>query len=134
MSNDARFIRNSMLHRALDVLSHGPLNEFDLKRAITFLSSMPRFNQHVIIPLTNNSMVKRREAVYHLTAAGEETLQTLGRIKVKLPSSAKFVPTGSYDGHELKMAAVRQGADNHMKLPSRVGDSLFYRDGRVEVV
>jgi len=134
MSNPAKFIRNSMLHRALDVLSHSPLNELDLKRAIGFSASVPRFNQHIMIPLTNNFMVKRRETVYHLTQTGEETLDTLGRIKIKLQSSTKFVPTGSYDGHELKGAAVRPGADNHMQLPSRVGNSLFYRDGRVEAV
>jgi hypothetical protein len=134
MSNPAKFIRNSMLHRALDTLSHSPLNEFDLKRSIGFSASMPRFNQHITIPLTNNHMVKRRETLYHITPAGEEALQTLGRLKIRMASTSKFVPTGSYDGHELKMAAVRQGADNHMKLPSRVGDSLFYRDGRVEVV
>jgi len=134
MSNEAKFFRNSMLHRALDVLSHSPLNELDLKRSIGFSASVPRFNQHIIIPLVNNNMVKRREAVYHLTSVGEDTLQTLGRIKIKLPSSTKFVPTGSYDGHELKVAAVRPGADNHMQLPSRVGDMLFYRDGRVEAL
>jgi hypothetical protein len=134
MSNPAKFIRNSMLHRALDVLSHSPLNELDLKRSIGFSASMPRFNQHIMIPLTNNSMVKRRETVYHITPAGEETLQTLGRIKIRMNSTTKFVPTGSYDGHELKVAAVRPGADNHMQLPSRVGDTLFYRDGRVEAL
>lgn len=134
MSNEARFIRNSMLHRALDVLSHAPLNELDLKRSIGFGASAPRFNQHIIIPLTNNNMIKRREAVYHLTHAGEETLQTLGRIKIRMPSTTKFVPTGSYDGKELKVSAVRHGADDHMMLPSRVGNELFYRDGRVEAV
>lgn len=134
MSNEARFIRNSMLHRALDVLSHSPLNELDLKRAIGFPASMPRFNQSIIIPLTNNNMIKRRETVYHLSPAGEETLQTLGRIKIRMTSTTKFVPTGSYNGHELKVAAVRQGADNHMMLPSRVGNTLFYRNGRVEAV
>lgn len=134
MSNPGKFIRNSMLHRALDVLSHAPLNELDLKRAIGFSASVPRFNQHILIPLQNNFMIQRREAVYHLTPAGEETLNALGRIKIRMPSSSKFVPVGSYDGKELKGAAVRPGADNHMSLPSRVGDQLFYRDGRVEAV
>ena len=134
MSNEARFIRNSMLHRALDVLSHAPLNELDLKRAIGFVASMPRFNQNIIIPLTNNNMIKRREAVYHLTQAGEDTLETLGRIKIKMPATTKFVPTGTYEGKELRLAAVRQGADDHMALPSRVGNELYYRDGRMGVV
>ena len=134
MSNDAKFIRNSMLHRALDVLSRTPMTEQELKRTIQFTSSVPRFNQHIIIPLTNNFMTKRRDSVYHLTQTGEDTLQTLGRIKIRMPSTEKFIPTGSYDGHELKVSAVRRGADDHMMLPSRVGDKLFYRDGRTEAL
>lgn len=134
MSNPAKFIRNSMLHRALDVLSHSPLNELDLKRSIGFAASMPRFNQHIMIPLTNNFMIKRRETLYYLTTAGEDTLQTLGRLKIRMSSTTKFVPTGSYDGKELKVSVVRHGADDHLKFPSRVGDSLHYRDGRMEAL
>jgi len=36
-----------------------------------------------------------------------------------------------YSGLELAEPAVRQGADDHMRLPSRRGDSLYYRDGLV---
>lgn len=134
MSNDARFFRNSMLHKALDVLSRTPMTEQELKRAIQFTASVPRFNQHIIIPLSNNGMTKRRDSVYHLTPVGEETLQTLGRIKIRMPNAGKFMPSGDYDGAELMIAAVRNGADDHMQLPSRVGDKLFYRDGRVEAL
>ena len=33
-----------------------------------------------------------------------------------------------YSGRELAEAAVRAGADDHMDLPSRRGDWLYYRD------
>ncbi len=33
-----------------------------------------------------------------------------------------------YSGAELAEPAVRRGADDHMKLPSRRGDTLYYRD------
>jgi hypothetical protein len=36
-----------------------------------------------------------------------------------------------YSGRELAESAVRQGADDHMRLPSRRGDSLYYRGGLV---
>jgi len=36
-----------------------------------------------------------------------------------------------YSGLELAEPAVRAGADDHMGLPSRQGDLLVYRDGRV---
>ena len=35
-----------------------------------------------------------------------------------------------YSGVELAEPAVRAGADDHMGLPSRRGDCLYYRDGR----
>lgn len=39
---------------------------------------------------------------------------------------------GHYVSTDLTGPAVRLGADNHMALPSRVGDRLRYRDGRVQ--
>jgi hypothetical protein len=134
MPNPSRYIKNSKLHQALDVLSRTPLNELDLKRKINFTASVPRFNVHVIIPLIADGMVKRVELLYKITSTGEETLRELGRIKAVLPATSKFVPTGSYDGKELTKAAVRASGDEHFKWPSRRGDMLFYRDGRVEAV
>lgn len=41
---------------------------------------------------------------------------------------------GSYHPHELSAPAVRLGADDHMKHPSRKGSTLQYRDGRKEKI
>ena len=41
---------------------------------------------------------------------------------------------GSYHPHELSAPAVRLGADDHMKYPSRKGSTLQYRDGRKEKI
>lgn len=41
---------------------------------------------------------------------------------------------GYYVSTELTGPAVRRGADNHMALPSRVGNQLHYRDGRVALL
>lgn len=39
----------------------------------------------------------------------------------------------SYDPREgMSAPAIRPGADDHMKYPSRHGDTLLYRDGRKE--
>ena len=127
-----RYTKNSKLHHALDVLSMSPLIELDLKRKINYTSSVPRFNQHVIIPLLTQKFIHREGPLYKITSAGDDMLRSLGRIKIKLPASSKFVPTGSYDGKELTKGAVRASGDDHFKWPSRRGDMLFYRDGRVE--
>lgn len=38
---------------------------------------------------------------------------------------------GKYTGAELRDPAIRPGADDARGLPSRVGDRLHYRGGRV---
>ena len=134
MPNPARFQKSSKLHQALDVLSREPLNELDLKRRINFDASVIRFNDGVIIPLVAGGYAKRVELVYRITKEGEELLNSLGRIKSKLPASHKHVPVGSYDGRDILKGAVRINADDHFKCPSRRGDMLYYRDGRVEAV
>jgi len=37
----------------------------------------------------------------------------------------------TYNGAEVCMPALRKGADDALQVPSRVGDFLHYRDGRV---
>ena len=57
--------------------------------------------------------------------------------KEELTVAAKrtFKPMeGSYHPHELSAPAVRLGADDHMKYPSRKGNTLQYRDGRKEKI
>lgn len=39
---------------------------------------------------------------------------------------------GSYHPTELSAPAIRPGADDHMKYPSRTGKTLRYRDGKEE--
>lgn len=40
--------------------------------------------------------------------------------------------TGSYEGKELAPFSGREGANDAIALPSRMGSRLHYRDGRVE--
>ena len=39
---------------------------------------------------------------------------------------------GDYDGAELRPYQGRPGANDALAIPSRFGDELHYRDGRVE--
>ena len=47
---------------------------------------------------------------------------------VEAPTTSKMA--GIYN--EPPKPAVRPGADNHLKYPSRMGQSLLYKDGREE--
>jgi predicted transcriptional regulator len=132
--NPSKFVKNSKIHQALNVLAFVPMTESELKKKIDFTSSMPRFNEHIIMPLTNGGYVHRDQSHYKITEAGKDLLEYLGIIKIKLPASVKFVPTGSYDGTDTTKPSVRVSGDDHFRCPSRRGDMLFYRDGRVEAI
>jgi len=132
--NPSKFVKNSKIHQALNVLAFIPMGDMELKKKIDFTSSMPRFQEHIIMPLTNGGYVHREQSHYKITEAGKDLLEYLGHIKIKLPASAKFVPFGSYDGADILKPSVRVSGDDHFRCPSRRGDMLFYRDGRVEAV
>ena len=132
--NPSKFIKNSKIHQALNVLAFMSMGESELKKKIDFTSSFPRFNDQIIMPLTNGGYIVRDQTVYKITEAGKELLEYLGIIKIKLPASFKFVPTGSYDGSDTTRPSVRISGEDHFKHPSRRGDMLFYRDGRVEAI
>jgi hypothetical protein len=132
--NPSKFVKNSKILQALNVLAFVPMNESELKKKIDFTQSVPRFNEHIIMPLTNGGYVYRDQSHYKITETGKDLLEYLGIIKIKLPASAKFVPNGSYDGEDILKPSVRTSGDDHFRCPSRRGDMLFYRDGRVEAV
>lgn len=72
--------------------------------------------------------IKERETAFR-------SRQISAGLAVSKVAQAKVAATwknGTYDAAELK--TVRPGADDFLSLPSRVGERLFYRDGRVEYV
>lgn len=80
--------------------------------------------KHDLIP----KEIKEREAAFR-------SRQISAGFATKKVAMAKVDATwknGTYDAAEL--ATVRPGADDFLALPSRVGDRLHYRDGRVECV
>ena len=57
-----------------------------------------------------------------------EREQWLKDIEIAKPNGID-VMSGVYADLGMNRPAVRDGADNHQKYPSRVGDKLIYRDG-----
>ena len=130
----SKFTKNSKIHQALDCLYRMPMNAVELKLAIKFNESNPRFDASIILPLINERFAVRKDLKYFITPHGQDKLMELGQIKKKLPNSSKVIGSGHYDGAELRKKVERPGADDHMKYPSRQNDRLHYRDGRVEHV
>lgn len=128
----SKYTRGSKIHRALAHLGILPRDLQELVRLISFGESASRFQNQILMPLKDDGFAKWEGEKFSITELGREKLAELGQIKTRLPNT---------DGKKQKHIALnlrdylspifRPGADDHEKYPSRVGDSLHYRDGRV---
>ena len=126
------YTRNSLIHQAMESLDRLPRSPEQLRTNLANIS-IGRFNEAVTEPLLRDGLVKNENGVMVLTALGREKISQLGMTKIKLPASHKnSIMNVPYDGAELRIKPVRQGADQHESFPSRAGSQLRYRDGRVE--
>ena len=132
--NTSKFRKNSQIHQALNVIAFLPTNETDLRKKINFTSSKQRFIDNIITPLISAGYAYHDESVYKITELGKDLLDYLGSIKTKLASTTKVVSCDIYDGKDTTKPCVRISGEDHFKYPSRRGNMLFYRDGRVETV
>ena len=79
-----------------------------------------RPQQHTEASLVPALVVERRRMLEaRLRAAQADTTPIRNSTRTEAPH---------YSGLELAEPAVRRGADDHMALPSRRGDWLYYRD------
>jgi hypothetical protein len=130
----SKYTRGSLIHQAIESLDRMPRSPEQLRTSLDNIS-IKRFNEYVTEPLVRDGFALIKENMMYLTALGREKFSELGMCKTRLPPShrAELIRT-VYEGKELQAAAVRVGADDHMRFPSRVGNRLHYRDGQVEVL
>ena len=128
----ARYRINSRLHQTLMYLRMMPRSDKELFKMLFFTESMKRLEESVFTPLVSDGFVKRSGPVYSITTAGEEKLAELGAIKKQLAKISKSQEFRALEPSDYKKASVRPGADDHELCPSRIGNTLYYRDGRVE--
>jgi hypothetical protein len=84
--------------------------------------------------LSNGGFIKRRDERFYITERGDTTLIDFGAPRKVHRGVIHHIPGPNYDGLELTISVQRQGADDHMQYPSRRGNKLFFRDGRVQDV
>jgi hypothetical protein len=108
-----------------------PRDQQELSKLINFSESASRFVKQIIEPLKNDGFAKWENHKLVITDKGKEKLLEMGQVKTRLPgidSKPKHIPLNLRD---YLSPIFRRGADDHEQYPSRVGDSLRYRDGRV---
>lgn len=126
--------KNSNAHKALDTMRLGAKSLNEIKTMIGYEQSLQKFHSEVMNILTNGGFVKRRDERFYITERGDNTLIEYGAPRVVHRGVIHHIPCAPYDGIEIRISVQREGADDHLKYPSRRGGKLFFRDGSVQDV
>ena len=126
--------KNSNQHKALQTMRIGPKNLTEMRKLIEYTKSIEKFQEEVVNFLSNGGFIKRHNERFYITERGDNILIEYGAPHKVAKGTIHYIPGPNYDGLELSISVQRPGADDHMKYPSRRGNRLYYRDGRVEDV
>jgi len=136
--NTGKVVANAGSHRILYALSFGSCTSKELKNIVGAINSLARFDGEYMERLVSNGFVKRFGEGWLLTPSGEEKLEELGPARgVRRRNGQKhqlLMDRPNYDPKMDMPPPMRPGAEDFLKYPSRVGNYLYYRDGRVEQV
>ena len=134
--NHGKVVKNAGSHRILHALSLGDCTSKELKNVVGAINSVARFEGEYMKRLLDNGLVRRKGDRWEMTMMGQAKLKDLG--------SPDGVPTGPtvatrrYTNMDTtkqwtgsnSTVVYRPGSEDFLKYPSRVGDTLIYRDGR----
>jgi len=137
MTITEKVVKNAGSHRILHALYYRVCTSKELKNIVGAINSISKFDGEYMARLQANAYVVRCEDGWWITDKGRRKYDELG------PARGMFKPgdesritnlttRGEYKGVEHR--PVREGAEDFLKLPSRIGNLLHYRDGRTEKV
>lgn len=130
-------VRNAGSHRILFALTEGFRTSKELKNIVGAINSISRFDGEYMARLIDSGLVERVGDLWRLTDAGSDRIAVLGPpegyCKKKERGLPNYLEREVYDP-KGDQPTYRPGALDHLKYPSRIGNKLFYRDGRVEEI
>jgi len=133
-----KVVANAGSHRILAALGDGPCDSRKLKDIVGAINSVARFDGEYMARLEHSSYVRRKGDLWYLTEAGHEKLESLGPVrrpgKTSVAASRTTVGVGILDPKMYQQSWTRPGSEDFLKFPSRMGNKLYYRDGRVETI
>ena len=138
--NTGKVVANAGSHRIMYALSFGPAHSKDLKVIAGAINSVSRFDGEYMARLVSNGFVRRVEDRWALTKRGHEKLEELGPAKgIRLrrsysPVLQAVIDRPPYDPSQEIPTPRRPGSEDFLKYPSRMGNKLYYRDGRIETI
>lgn len=133
-----KIVANAGSHKILAALANGPCETKDLKNVVGAINSIARFDGEYMARLEYSGYVKRWGDKWQITEVGRAKLSALGPVGKAKPTtvatSRTTVGEGIYDPMSVKRTPMRPGSEDFLKYPSRMGNELRYRDGRIEEI
>lgn len=134
--NTGKVVANAGSHRILYALSFGVQTSKELKNIVGAINSVARFDGEYMERLVSNGFVRRHPDGWMLTPSGQEKLDELGAARGvrrrNLQKHQLLMDRETYNPRLETRLPMRPGSEDFLQYPSRVADTLYYRDGRVE--
>ena len=125
---------NSPTHRVLGVLMSGGTTVVSLhKRTKANGQSLPRWGVEVLEKLVRRKLVKQDSQIVTITNSGVELFYDLERRsnidvnKVVMPREKPLLHTAGIYDPKGNVRPMREGSQDFLKCPSRVGNKRNYR-------
>jgi predicted transcriptional regulator len=131
-----KVVRNAGSHRIIYALSLGIRTSKELKNIVGAINSLARFDGEYMQRLVTSGYVRQSKEGWELTRRGEEKLAELGPASGihhgRKDRESRLYERPIYEpGKEIR-PPMRLGSEEFLQWPSRIGNSLYYRDGRIE--
>lgn len=136
--NTGKVVANAGSHRIMQALAMGPRTSKELKIVAGAINSVSRFDGEYMARLESNGFVRRHDERWALTKRGHEKLEELGPAHGQRERKARSIELQAVLERPLYSPAkeiqrpMRPGSEEFLKYPSRIGNTLYYRDGRIE--
>lgn len=125
-----KIIKGAGSHRILMALRERPRTSKELKRLVGAINSVSRFDGEYMDRLLANGYVILDGESWDITVKGRQKCEALGDPEYGNRAAAR---TNQFSAVSLDPPPVRRpDAFDFERCPSRRGDYLYYRDGRIE--
>lgn len=137
--NTGKVVANAGSHRIMYALANGPMHSKELKVIAGAINSVSRFDGEYMARLESNGFVRRHGDLWALTKRGHEKLEELGpargmRLKRQYAYQAVLERPDFDPEKHIERTVPRPGSLAFLECPSRIGNTLYYRDGRREKI
>ena len=125
-----KIVKGAGSHRILMALRERPRPSRELKRLVGAINSISRFDGEYMERLESNGYVISDDGSWVITVKGHQKCVALGdpeKPNRALPRVVVFEAAAA-----SRPPLLRPGSLDFMAFPSRRGNYLYYRDGRIE--